>query len=115
LVLRADAPAARGDVQAIKGLRIGAAPGPDAALIRLLADSGIDSGRDVHITRVPGTDRHGVSFGVVAAEALASRQIDGFWANALGSETAGRQGGGGVVADRRPRDAPPAPPPHTPP
>src|SRR5215472_2050682 len=108
LVLRADVPAARGDVQAIKGLRIGAAPGPDAALIRLLADSGIDSGRDVHITRVPGTDRHGVSFGVVAAEALASRQIDGFWANALGSETAVRQGVGRVVVDVRRGDGPPA-------
>src|SRR5439155_6257345 len=36
LVLRADLGAARGDVQAVKGRRIGAAPGPDAGLRRLL-------------------------------------------------------------------------------
>src|SRR5262247_3915925 len=42
LVLRADLPATRGDVGAVKGRRIGAAPGPDLALKRLLAESGID-------------------------------------------------------------------------
>src|SRR5262245_60696933 len=108
LVLRADVPAARGDVQAIRGLTIGAAPGPDAALIRLLAESGLDSQRDVRIIRVPGTERHGVSFGVAAAEALESRQIDGFWANALGSETAVRRGVGRIVVDVRRGDGPPA-------
>src|SRR5437016_4788346 len=35
LVLRSDVAAVRGDVGAVKGLRIGAAPGPDAALRRL--------------------------------------------------------------------------------
>src|SRR5712691_934608 len=91
LVLRADLGAARGDVNAIKGLSIGAAPGPDAALLRLLVEAGIDLERDrVRVVRVPGAERPGASFGVLAAEALESRQIDGFWANALGSETAGR-------------------------
>ena len=71
LVLRADIPAVRGDVRAVKGLRIGAAPGPDAALVRLLAEAGVDPARDgVQITRVPGTERPGTSFGVLAAEAL---------------------------------------------
>ena len=45
LVLRADLDARRGDVNAIKGLSIGAAPGPDAALRRLLVESGIDLDR----------------------------------------------------------------------
>src|SRR5262245_27971429 len=40
LVLRADLGARRGDLQAVRGLRIGAAPGPDAGLRRLLAAAG---------------------------------------------------------------------------
>ena len=109
LVLRADRPAARGDVQAVKGLHIGAAPGPDAALKRLLVDSGIDADRDhVQIVRVPGTEQPGTSFGVLAAAALESGQIDGFWANALGSETAVRRGVGKIVVDVRRGDGPPA-------
>jgi ABC-type nitrate/sulfonate/bicarbonate transport system substrate-binding protein len=67
-VLRADIPAQRGELPAVKGLHLGAAPGPDAALRRLLADAGIDLTRDgVRIERVPGTDAPDVSFGVLAA------------------------------------------------
>jgi ABC-type nitrate/sulfonate/bicarbonate transport system substrate-binding protein len=109
LVLRADLPARRGDVQAVRGLRIGAAPGPDAALLRLLAESGVDPERDgVRIIRVPGSERPGASFGVVAAEALEAKLLDGFWANALGSETAVRRGVGRIVVDVRRGDGPPA-------
>src|SRR5215831_8279295 len=109
LVLRADLPAKRGDVTAIKGLRIGAAPGPDLALKRLLVESGIDVERDrIQLIRVPGTEHAGASFGVLAAAALESGQIDGFWANALGSETATRRGVGRIVLDVRRGEGPPA-------
>ena len=109
LVLHADRPADRGDVQAVKGLRIGAAPGPDLALARLLVESGIDAARDrVRILRVPGTERPDASFGVLAAAALESGAIDGFWANALGSETAVRRGVGRIVVDVRRGDGPPS-------
>src|SRR3989442_10614273 len=108
LVLRSDLAATRGDVRAVKGLSIGAAPGPDAALLRLLAEARIDLDRDqVRVVRVPGAERPGVSFGVLAAEALESRQIDGFWANALGSETAVRRGVGRIIVDVRRGDGPP--------
>ncbi len=107
LVLRADLPAVLGDVRAARGLRIGAAPGPDAALARLLAEAGVEPGRDaVQITRVPGTERPGTSFGVLAAEALRRGHLDGFWANALGSETAVRNGVGRIVVDVRRGDGP---------
>src|SRR5437879_9801409 len=46
LVLRADLPARRGDVGAVTGLRIGAAPGPDRALLQLLREVGVDPVRD---------------------------------------------------------------------
>ena len=108
LVLRASLGARRGDLQAAKGLRIGAAPGPDAALRRMLVEAGIDPERDrVQIGPVPGADGPGVSFGVRAAEALEAGQLDGFWANALGSETAVRRGVGKIVADVRRGDGPP--------
>ena len=108
LVLRADLPVRRGDVGAVKGLRIGAAPGPDRAFLHLLREVGIDPARDgVAIAPVPGGVAHGASFGVVAAEALERGLIDGFWANALGSETAVRRGVGKVVVDVRRGDGPP--------
>jgi ABC-type nitrate/sulfonate/bicarbonate transport system substrate-binding protein len=107
LVLRADIPAKRGDLQAVKGLRIGAAPGPDAALRRLLALAGIDSGKDnVRIGPIARANASGASFGVSAARALESREIDGFWANALGSEVAVQRGIGKIVIDVRRGDGP---------
>jgi ABC-type nitrate/sulfonate/bicarbonate transport system substrate-binding protein len=109
LVLRADLPARRGDITAVKGLRIGAAPGPDRAFRHLLAEVGLDPARDqIMIGPVPGALEPGVSFGVAAAEALERRLVDGFWANALGSETAVRRGVGKVIADVRRGDGPPA-------
>ena len=109
LILRADLGAERGDVQAVKGLRIGAAPGPDLALRRLLADTGIDSEADkVEIGPVPGAAGPGVSFGVHAAHSLETGAIDGFWANGMGSEVAVRSGVGTVVLDVRRGIGPPA-------
>jgi NitT/TauT family transport system substrate-binding protein len=108
LVLRADLPARRGDITAVKGLRIGAAPGPDRAFRRLLTEVGIDPARDgMTIAPVPGALDRGASFGVVAADALERRLVDGFWANALGSETAVRRGVGKIIADVRRGDGPP--------
>jgi ABC-type nitrate/sulfonate/bicarbonate transport system substrate-binding protein len=108
LVLRADLPARRGDIGAVRGLRIGAAPGPDRAFLHLLHETGIDPVRDgITIAPVPGGVAPGASFGVVAAKALERGLVDGFWANALGSETAVRRGVGKIVVDVRRGDGPP--------
>ena len=108
LVMRTYLKVARGDVGSVKGRRIGAAPGPDRAFQRLLAESGIDPVRDgVAIAPVPGALDPGASFGVLAAEALERGVVDGFWANALGSETAVRRGVGQVIVDSRRGDGPP--------
>ena len=108
LVLRVDLAARRGDVAAVKGLRIGAAPGPDRAFLQMLREVGVDPARDgVRIAPVPGALDPGASFGVLAAEALERGLVDGFWANALGSETAVRRGVGKVVVDVRRGDGPP--------
>ena len=109
LVLRSTLGVRPGDVAAVKGLRIGAAPGPDAALRRLLAEAGIDPTRDsVELAPVPGSGEAGVSFGVHAAQALEEGVIDGFWANAMGAEVAVRSGIGSVVLDPRQGLGPPA-------
>ena len=102
LILRSDLGVQQGDVQAVKGLRIGAAPGPDLALKRLLQEEGIDlESDDVAIGPVAAASGPGVSFGVQAAQALEEGIIDGFWANAMGSEVAIRSGVGTVVLDVR--------------
>ena len=102
LVLRSGLRARPGDVSAVKGLRIGAAPGPDAALRRMLAEADVDPARDgVDLAPVPGSGEPGVSFGVHAAKALEDGVIDGFWANAMGAEVAVRSGIGEVVLDPR--------------
>ena len=100
LILRSDLGIQQGDVQAVKGLRIGAAPGPDLALKRLLQEEGMDPESDVEVGPVAAADP-GVSFGVHAAQALEAGIIDGFWANAMGSEVAVRSGVGTVVLDVR--------------
>jgi len=109
LVLRADLGAKRGDIGAVKGLRIGAAPGVDYGLKRLLIEAGIDPARDrVQIAPVPGATGDAVSFGLTAAKALEEGKIDGFWANAMGAEIAVRRGIGTIVLDVRRGDGPPA-------
>jgi len=109
LVLRSDLRAKRGDLTAVKGLRIGAAPGPDLGLHRLLAEGGIDEkSNNVQIMPIPGATGASTSFGISAAKALEEGKLDGFWANGMGCEVAVRRGVGTVVLDIRRGDGPPA-------
>ena len=107
LVMRADIGARRGDVSAVRGRLIGAAPWVEMGLRRLLVEAGIDLARDqVKIAPVPGAQGAGVNFGVTAAKALEERKLDGFWANGMGAEVAVRRGVGTVVLDVRRGDGP---------
>jgi ABC-type nitrate/sulfonate/bicarbonate transport system substrate-binding protein len=106
LVVRADLRADRGDIRALKGLRLTAAEGPDLALRRFLIEAKLDPDRDVQIVELPGARARDCSFGVFAARALEAGQVDGFWANAMGSETAVRRGVGKVLIDVRRGDDP---------
>ena len=109
LVLRADLGVKRGHIGAVKGLRIGAAPGVDYGLKRLLVEAGIDPVHDnVQIAPVPGATGATVSFGLTAAKALEEGKIDGFWANAMGAEIAVRRGVGTIILDIRRGDGPEA-------
>ncbi|HXV49997.1 MAG TPA: ABC transporter substrate-binding protein [Candidatus Binatia bacterium] len=106
LVVRASLDARRGDINALRGLRITAAEGPDLALKEMLKGAGITPGKDVEIIELPGAKSRDVSFGVFAARALEAGQIDGFWANAMGGETATSSGAGKILIDVRRGDDP---------
>ncbi len=107
LVTRVSLPAKRGDIQALRGLRIAADAGPVMAFQRLLTEAGLDPERDVQIVNLPGGDNPNIPFGVFAASALEEDRIDGFWANAMGSEIAVRRGVGKIFLDVRRGDGPP--------
>jgi len=105
--MRSDLGVARGDIAAVKGRSIGAAPWVEMGLRRLLIEAGIDLDRDgVKIAPVPGVLAAGVNFGVTAAKALEEKKIDGFWANGMGAEVAVRRGIGTLVLDVRRGDGP---------
>jgi len=107
LVMRSDLKAKRGDLEVVKGRRIGAAPWVEMGLRRLLGEAGLDPARDgIAIAPVPGATGAGVNFGLTAAKALEDGKIDGFWANGMGTELAVRRGVGTVVLDVRRGDGP---------
>ncbi len=106
LTVRADLQAERGDFEALRGLRLTAAEGPDLVFRTLLAEAGLDPDRDVEMVRLPGSEARDVSFGVFAARGLAAGRIDGFWSNAVGSATAAALGAGKLHVDVRRGDDP---------
>jgi NitT/TauT family transport system substrate-binding protein len=107
LIMHKDFGAKRGDLSAVRGRSIGAAPWVEMGLRRLLMEAGLDLARDqVRIAPVPGAQGAGVNFGVTAAKALEERKIDGFWANGMGAEVAVRRGVGTMVLDVRRGDGP---------
>ncbi|MGH7808949.1 MAG: ABC transporter substrate-binding protein, partial [Candidatus Binatia bacterium] len=109
LVVRSDLKPNRGDLSVVKGLRIGAAPGVNLSLQRMLVEAGIDPEKNgVVIMPIPGAAGPNVSFGLSAAKALEDGKLDGFWANGMGCEVALRSGAGALVLDVRRGDGPTA-------
>src|SRR5947207_5502395 len=108
LVMRADLGVPRGDLAALKGRRIGAAPWVDMGLRRLLSAAGLDlETNDIQIGPVPGATGSTTNFGLTAAQALEAGKIDGFWANGMATEIAVTTGIGSIVLDVRRGDGPP--------
>lgn len=108
LVMRSDLGIARGDLPALKGKRIGAAPWVEMGLRRLLIAAGIDPAQNaITIAPVPGAVGTTTNFGLTAAQALADGKIDGFWANGMATEIAMTSGTGSIVLDVRRGDGPP--------
>jgi ABC-type nitrate/sulfonate/bicarbonate transport system substrate-binding protein len=109
LVMHSDLGVARGDLSALRGKRIGAAPWVDLGLRGLLIEAGLDPAKnDIDIVPVPSPPTQSINFGLNAARALQDRQIDGFWANGMAAEVATLGGFGSVVLDVRRGEGPPA-------
>jgi len=107
LVVRADLPIERGDVNGLKGLRLGAAPGVDTGLKAMLRAAGINiEAEGIELGLPPKGVPPGVSFGVAAAQALIDGEIDGFWANGMGAEVAITAGIAKCIIDVRRGDGP---------
>jgi NitT/TauT family transport system substrate-binding protein len=108
LVMSAEFGVARGDLTALKGHRISAAPWVDIPLRGLLLRAGIDPELDdIRIGPLPNTGRAGTNFGLAAATALESYETEGFWANGMAAELAVTGGFGTVVLDVRRGGGPP--------
>src|SRR5258708_3566073 len=107
LVMHADFGIARGDLGALRGKRIGAAPWVEMGLRQLPGAAGLDPRHDENrIAPVPGATGTTVNFGLTAAQALESRAIDGFWANGMATEIVVSGGFGTIVLDVRRGDGP---------
>jgi len=108
LVMRSDLGAKRGDVHAVKGLRIGTSDSVGKGLRRLLAESGIDIERDnVQIGPIPVAVADPAVRSGIGAQAIKEGSIDGFWANGMRAEMAVREGVGMILLDVRRGDGPP--------
>ncbi len=109
LVMRKELGIACGDLAALKGRRIGAAPWVEMGLRRLLTAAGLDPAQnEITIAPVPGATGTTTNFGLTAAQALADGKIDGFWANGMATEIAVTSGTGNIVLDVRRGDGPPS-------
>ena len=106
LTVRTDLAIERGDVEALRGLRLTAAEGPDLVFKQMLRSGALDPENDLEILELPGAKQRDVSFGVFAAQALRDGKIDGFWSNAMGAETAVTTGVGKIHIDVRRGDDP---------
>jgi ABC-type nitrate/sulfonate/bicarbonate transport system substrate-binding protein len=109
LAVRADLDVKRGDVGGLKGLRIASSTAfPVVALRHLLAEAGIDLGRDeVRIVPSPSTnpDRH--LRGRDGVDALAQGVADGYWGNAMRVALGEALGVAKLHLDLRRGDGPP--------
>lgn len=109
LVVRQDLDIERGDLQALSGLRLAAAPGVDVGLLMLLEEAGIDlQEQNIQVGLPPGGVPPGLSFGVAAAQAMIRGEVDGVWANGMAAELAIESGIARCVIDVRRGDGPPA-------
>jgi NitT/TauT family transport system substrate-binding protein len=108
LAVRADLGAKKGDISAVKGLRIAASQGPDLGLKQLLAEAGIDLDRDnVRIVRNPDALGDRGYKGGTGVRAIRENIADAYWGNGMRAELGVREGVATVLLDVRRGDGPP--------
>ena len=108
LAVRADLDVRRGDLSALKGLRISSSTAfPDTGLRHLLRQAGIDLQRDrVSIVPLPGTRDEHLKYRV-GVDALAQKIADAYWGNGMRLAIGEQLGVAKVHLDLRRGDGPP--------
>jgi len=107
LAVRSDIPCERGDVHAVKGLRLSAAPEPALTMKRLLEEAGIDLTRD-NVRIVPTPPRTSPNLAWDGVDALEQGIADGYWGNGMRADLGVKRGIAKILLDVRRGDGPPA-------
>ncbi len=107
LAVRSDLEFERGDVSAVKGLRLSASALPGLTMKRVLEEAGIDLQRDnVRIVATPR--RTSQNWAWDGVDVLEQGVADGYWGNGLRADLGVKRGIAKIVLDIRRGDGPPA-------
>jgi NitT/TauT family transport system substrate-binding protein len=107
LAIRSDVECERGDVRAVKGLRLSASAEPGQAMRRLLEEAGIDLQRD-DVRIVPSPRRTSPNAAWEGVDAIEEGISDGYWGNGLRADLGVKRGIAKILLDVRRGDGPPA-------
>jgi NitT/TauT family transport system substrate-binding protein len=109
MAVRADLDVKRGDVGALKGLRISSSTAfPVVALRHMLAEAGIDLSRDnVRIVPTPSTNTDGHLRGRAGIDAITQGMADAYWGNGMRVALGEALGVAKLHLDLRRGDGPP--------
>src|SRR6267378_4888311 len=107
LAVRSDLECERGDVSAVKGLRLSASALPGLTMKRVLEEAGIDLQRDnVRIVATPR--RTSQNWAWDGVDVLEQGVADGYWGNGLRADLGVKRGIAKILLDVRRGDGPPA-------
>ena len=107
LAVRSDIRCERGDVNAVKGLRLSASIEPGLTMKRLLEEAGIDFERD-NVRLVPSPPRTSPNWAWDGVDAIEQGISDGYWGNGLRADLGVKRGIAKILLDVRRGDGPPA-------
>ena len=107
LAVRSDLNCERGDVRAVKGLRLSASVLPGLTLKRLLEEAGIDFQRD-NVRLVASPRRISQNWAWDGVDAIEQGVADGYWGNGLRADLGVKRGIAQILLDVRRGDGPPA-------
>ena len=107
LAVRSDLKCERGDVSAVKGLRLSASVLPGLTLKRLLEEAGIDFQRD-NVRLVASPRRISQNWAWDGVDAIEQGVADGYWGNGLRADLGVKRGIAKLLLDVRRGDGPPA-------
>jgi ABC-type nitrate/sulfonate/bicarbonate transport system substrate-binding protein len=107
LAVRSDLTCERGDVSAVKGLRISASVLPGLTLKRVLEEAGLDLQKE-NVRIVPSLPRTSQNWAWDGVDAIEQGIADGYWGNGLRADLGVKRGIARILLDVRRGDGPPA-------